>query len=230
MRLHPLIPAALALLLAAPGLAPAQQKQRHAFAEYGFSMEVPSRWAQMPEQLLAAFDSSMARREPADIRSVAGFQMVASPHRLAPPYVVVRVQRIEPMTREELAASAMSPARLLSLRGWLEYVAEAYGRSYSMSDFTWNDRDAIFWMATSGAEDPYPEVASITGAVQFDGVFVVVAYRTFPSTDLKMVRDAIREALLSVRPLPGARPETAPARSPRRQERPDAPATRTSRS
>ena len=70
-----------------------------------------------------------------------------------------------------------------------------------------------------GAEDPYPDVATVTGAVAFDGAFVVVAYRTFPSSDLKMVRDSIRQLLLSIRPLANA---PAPALVPLRPQRRDA--------
>jgi len=221
MRTTPFVGATTLLLLAVAAPSAAQVTQRHDFPEYGFSIDVPARWAEMPEPLVAAFDSSMARREAADVRTVAGFQMAASPHRLAPPYVVVRVQRVAPLTREELAAAAMAPARLLGLRGWLDYVAESYGRNYSLNDFTWDDSDAIFWMASSGAEDPYPDVATITAAVAFDGVFVLAAYRTFPSTDLKVVRDSLRDMLLSVRPLPGANPDPVPARAPLRpQQRP----------
>lgn len=218
MRLLPSVGACVALLLSTVG-ATAQQTARHEFPDHGFSLEIPTRWATMPTTLTAAFDSAMATREPADARTVAGFQMVASPERLAPPYVMVRVQRVAALSREDLAAAAMSPSRLIGLNSWLAYVAETYGKSYDMRDFTWNDNDAIFWMASSGAEDPYPDLANVTGAVAFEGAFVVVAYRTFPSTDLKMVRDSIRQILLSLRPL-GNSP--SPARGPlgpQRQER-----------
>lgn len=218
MRLLPSVGGCLALLLAA-GAAAAQQTARHEFPDYGFSLEVPTRWATMPAALTAAFDSTMAAREPADVRTVAGFQMVASPNRLAPPYVMVRVQRVAPISREDLAAAAMSPSRLIGLTSWLAYLSETYGKSYDMRDFTWNDSDAIFWMASSGAEDPYPDVATVTGAVAFEGAFVVVAYRTFPSSDLKMVRDSIRQLLLSIRPLANS---PAPALVPLRPQRGDA--------
>jgi hypothetical protein len=189
-----------ALLLATgASVVDAQEVRRVEFAEHGFSIAVPMLWQQVPGPEVEQFDRVDTRAAEAEVETLAAFQPFVPPRFFTPPYVLVKVQRVGSISAADLSSMARNPIRLIAVQEWLDHIAEAYGTRYPLDTFAWDDRDGILWMVNSGTEEPFPEIVSVSGAIPAPDGALLVAYRAFPHTDLRALRDTVRSILISVR-------------------------------
>jgi hypothetical protein len=170
--------------------------ERMTFRAHGFSANIPAGWVAIPDSVIQARTETMS--QPPGVRDIAGFRPLSAPDWFAPPYLMVKVQDTGPVAATDLERLSLDPARRVALAQWLDLLERAYGVDYDPSLFSWNRSDRIMWVVASGVSEPYPDVISIAGAVTYPEGVVLVAYRVFPSMDLREARNVVRDVLLSV--------------------------------
>jgi hypothetical protein len=194
-------PLTAALLLGAgASVVEAQEVRRVDFPEHGFSIAVPAVWQRVSDPAVEEFDRAESGASQAGVQTLAAFHPFAPPRSFTPPYVLVKLQRVGPISAAELSSMARNPFRLIAIQEWLQHIEESYGTRYPLDTFAWNDREGILWMVNSGSEEPFPEIVSVSGAIPVPGGAILVAYRAFPHTDLRVLRDTVRSILVSARP------------------------------
>ena len=186
------------LLLSVASPANAQDnrsRERVSFPEQGFSIAIPAGWQEIPDSLIQA--RAATNPPPPGVRDLAGFRPIPGDW-FTPPYLMVKAQDTGPVEPAELERLALDPSRRLALLQWLNLLEKTYGVRYDPALFGWSPADRIMWVAASGPSEPFPDVISVAGAVVYPRGVVLVAYRVFPSMDLVLVRNTVRDILLSV--------------------------------